>query len=112
MLDWSRVEQLREEVGEEAFDEVVELFLEEAEEQLAALDPAAPAARLEMQLHALKSAAVNLGFDAFAQLCAAGEAAARAGDPGGVDLEAVKASYEQTQIAFVEKLALQSGEQV
>ena len=32
MIDWSRVNELRDEVGAEDFEEVVELFLEEVEE--------------------------------------------------------------------------------
>ena len=37
MIDWARVSELRDEVGAEDFDEVVELFLEEVEEAIAAL---------------------------------------------------------------------------
>ena len=37
MIDWARVSERRDEVGEEDFDEVVELFLEEVDEAIAAL---------------------------------------------------------------------------
>ena len=37
MIDWARVSELRDEVGAEDFDEVVELFLEEVDEAIAAL---------------------------------------------------------------------------
>ena len=33
MIDWNRVAALREEVGAEDFDEVVELFLQEVDEE-------------------------------------------------------------------------------
>ena len=36
MIDWARVSELRDEVGEGDFDEVVELFLEEVDEAIAA----------------------------------------------------------------------------
>ena len=34
MIDWTRVSELRDEVGAEDFDEVVELFLEEVDEAI------------------------------------------------------------------------------
>ena len=37
MIDWKRVSELREEVGEENFDEVIDLFLFEVEDELARL---------------------------------------------------------------------------
>ena len=37
MIDWACVSELRDEVGVEDFDEVVELFLEEVDEAIVAL---------------------------------------------------------------------------
>ena len=37
MIDWASVSELRDEVGAEDFDEVVELFLEEVDEAIIAL---------------------------------------------------------------------------
>ena len=37
MIDWARVRELKDEVGADAFDEVVELFLEEVEEVIVRL---------------------------------------------------------------------------
>ena len=37
MLDWSRVDALKADLGEEDFDEIVALFLEEVEEKLSDL---------------------------------------------------------------------------
>ena len=34
MIDWSRVEELRDKIGAEDFDEVVELFLSEVEDRI------------------------------------------------------------------------------
>lgn len=99
MLNWARVEELREEVGPDAFGEVVELFLEEVTEALTRLDPGA--ASLEADLHFLKGAALNLGFDGFAGLCRGGETAVRDGRP--VDIASLRASYDQSLAAFLDR---------
>ena len=39
MIDWGQVKSLRDEVGHEDFDEVVELFLEEVEEEVVTRPP-------------------------------------------------------------------------
>ncbi|WP_442970022.1 hypothetical protein [Roseovarius sp. ZX-A-9] len=42
MIDWSRVAELRSEIGAEDFDEVVELFLEEVEAEISVLRAGCP----------------------------------------------------------------------
>lgn len=85
MILWSRVNELREEIGAEDFDEVVDLFLEEVEDVLArmrsggASDPA-------NDLHFLKGSALNLGFSDFANLCLRGERLVASGRAGHLDL--------------------------
>ena len=56
MIDWARVSELRDVVGAEDFDEVVELFLEEVDEAIAALRDLTDLSELEPQCHFLKSA--------------------------------------------------------
>ena len=73
MIDWSRVEELRDEIGAEDFDEVVELFLSEVEDRIDLALTKAESESFEEDLHFLKGSALNLGFDQFAQLCDAGE---------------------------------------
>lgn len=34
MIDWTRVDELRDEIGTDCFDEVVELFIEEVETEI------------------------------------------------------------------------------
>jgi len=70
MINWTRVEELQEEVGEDEFPEVLEIFLEEFEEALAALDNKPPTAP---DMHFLKGSAVTLGFEDTGQLCAKAE---------------------------------------
>ena len=51
MIDWVRVSELRDEVGAEDFDVVVELFLEEVDEAIAALSDLTDLSELEPQCH-------------------------------------------------------------
>lgn len=103
MIDWQRISDLRDEIGAEDFEEVVDLFLAEVEETLEAL-PNAESSELEAMLHLLKGSALNLGFQAFANRCMEGEAAARAGRPDDIDREAVRRSYKDSRSAFLQQV--------
>jgi HPt (histidine-containing phosphotransfer) domain-containing protein len=99
MIDWSRVNDLREEIGDDSFDEVAVLFLEEADEAIAQLDGSQGAKALESALHFLKGSALNLGFQQLATLCQNGEKRASSGSTE-VDLDQIKAIYEMSKAAF------------
>jgi len=92
MINWAHVDELRAEM-DEAFDEVVAMFLEEAGEAVARLESAPDPARYQADLHFLKGAALNLGFDRFAELCADGEATSAAGEPEEVALQEIVDCY-------------------
>ncbi|MEM0934641.1 MAG: Hpt domain-containing protein [Pseudomonadota bacterium] len=99
-IDWPRVWELRDEIGAEEFAEVVELFLSETEAMAGALVRASPDA-LEEELHALKGAALNLGFAQLATLCAAGEQRAAAGTGSMVSLTQILAAFRQSREEFL-----------
>ena len=99
MIDWARVRELKSEIGDESFDEVVELFLEEADEVVARMDVNLGAKALEADLHFLKGSALNLGFRALAVLCQTGESKA-AGGSVDVDLARVRSVYATSKISF------------
>lgn len=99
MIDWDRVRDLRQEIGPEDFDEVVSLFLEEADEAIARLSADKGAKALAADLHYLKGAALNLGFETLSALCQEGERKAGAGDVA-VDLDAVRAAYAICRAEF------------
>jgi len=101
VIDWGRVEQLREEVGPEAFAEIAAMFLAEADGAVGALAPGAPAAKMAADLHAIKGSALNLGFAELADLCARGEAASNAGQPERADLAAIRRAYSAAKATFV-----------
>jgi histidine phosphotransfer protein HptB len=99
MIDWERIRDLRAEIGAEDFAEVAAMFLDEADEAVARLSSDAGAKAMEADLHFLKGAALNLGFDALSALCQEGERRAAAGDTA-VDLEAVRTAYHGSKQAF------------
>lgn len=80
MIDWSRVNDLKSEVGDDDFGEIVDMFLGEVEDVIDKLRQAPVQDELEDDLHFLKSSALNLGFATFAALCSQGERAAAAGE--------------------------------
>jgi HPt (histidine-containing phosphotransfer) domain-containing protein len=105
MIAWDRVNELRSEIGDDAFTEVVMMFLEEADEVIARISVEAGAKALESDLHFLKGAALNLGFAEFAGLCQDGERQAAGGDTK-IDLARACSSYQAS------KLALEVGQAV
>lgn len=104
MIDWDRVSALRQEIGPEDFDEVIEIFLTEVDEEIDALSQTSPASGLEERLHYLKGSALNLGFRDFSDLCQSGESALSR-DPGArVDVAAIQASYHASRAVFLSDL--------
>ena len=106
-IDWAKVDQLRDEVGAEDFDEVVELFLEEVDEVIGQLGQ--PGRSLEHDLHFLKGSALNLGFATFSSICQSGEAACAAGNPDSVDVPAVLACYATSKTTFLVQLSARNA---
>ena len=92
MINWNRVAELRHEVGEDDFDEVVELFIEEVEDVLATLGQNDD---LPKDLHFLKGSALNLGFTEMARLCTEGER-------GAPDITAIRSSYTDAKTELMQ----------
>ena len=100
MIDWDRVAELRDEVGEDDFAEVMALFLEETEEAAIRLaSETGDAGQIARDLHFLKGSALNMGFSDLAALCQAGERRARQGD-GGVDRSAILKCFHDSRSAL------------
>jgi len=104
MIDWPRVTELRDEIGAEDFDDVVELFLEEVEIKIEELRKGAPEDTLETKLHFLKGSALNLGFSEFSTICQSGETAAVQGNFKAINIPATLASYDRSRRAFLSGL--------
>lgn len=105
MIDWEQVSTLRAEIGEEEFEEVVPLFIEEVTGIIDKLRAAPDLSRLEEDLHALKGSALNLGFTDFSMLCHRGEALSAKGKAAEVDVAAIVASFDTSEAAFTSGLS-------
>jgi HPt (histidine-containing phosphotransfer) domain-containing protein len=104
MIEWSRVNELRDEVGAEDFDEVVELFLEEVESVIDRLRTDPDHSKLEEDLHFLKGSAVSLGFSAFSKLCQIGEKLSSGGQAETVDVPEIVHCFEKSKTVFLSDL--------
>lgn len=104
MIDWTRVEDLKSEIGEDDFLEVVEMFLEEADEVVTHLEGPPDLGAVESRLHFLKGSALNLGLSDLAALCQAGEKRAAAGAASEVALHLVTASYKASKVLLLASL--------
>lgn len=103
MIDWERVNELRDEVGIEDFREVVQMFLEEVEGVMVRLIAVPDTATFEEDMHFLKGSALNLGFAHFCNLCAGGEKAAKNGMADAICLDDILESYAASKSAFKER---------
>ncbi len=101
MIDWSRVRELREEVGTEDFDEIVDLFLEEVQAVIERLSKAPDMTVLQDDMHFLKGCALSLGFDVFSDLCHSGEKVSMQGSAADVDLPAILQCYADSKRLFL-----------
>lgn len=104
MIDWARVENLRSEIGEDDFLEVVDMFLEETDDVVGALEGPPDLATVESRLHFLKGSALNLGLADLAALCQAGEKSAASGKAASVDLHQIVTSYAASKTSFLARL--------
>jgi len=101
MIDWTRVAELRDEIGAEDFGEIVDLFLVEVDSAIDRL--AAGAGNPEIvadQMHFLKGAGLNLGFEALSSLCRDGEKAAQNGDANKFSADQVRDVFEASRLCF------------
>lgn len=102
MIQWSRVAELRDEIGEDGFDEVVVLFLEEVEGAIAELTLSDD---LPEQMHFLKGSALNLGFRDLAEMCQKFEELSGNGDSSMISLGEVSQVYTRSKTEFLSGLA-------
>ncbi len=103
MIFWDRIAELRTELGEDDFAEIVTLFLEEVDEVIDRLRRHPDPERYAEDLHFLKGSALNLGFGAFGAECRNREAMLSQGKPAAVDLAPVIRIYEESRTALLER---------
>lgn len=111
MIDWARLEELRDDVGADALLEVIAVFLEEVDEVMARMpSPATPEedldpAKTAADVHFLKGVAANLGLSLLHALCHDAELRATARKPGlAALLTAIHDTYAATRARLVAEL--------
>ncbi len=102
MIDWNRVNELRDEIGAEDFQEVAEIFLEEVDEVIERLRESPDPACYEQDMHFLKGSALNLGFAQFSEMCQLYETASANGQTDVVLLEPLFELYAASRAAFTD----------
>ena len=105
MIHRPRVNQLRNEVGADEFDEVVQIFMDEVQEVISKLREDTSRTEIEQNLHFLKGSALSLGFDRFSKLCQDGERKAAAGEGSDVNLAEIYSEFDQSRSVFEAGLA-------
>ena len=100
MVDWDRIRELRDEIGEEDYAEVVDLFFAEIDEAMRRLDRPATLREREAELHFVKGSALNIGFRALGELCRSAEDSAAKGTLDEAQVRAVAESYSASRRAF------------
>jgi HPt (histidine-containing phosphotransfer) domain-containing protein len=100
MLNETRIKELKTEVGEDDFIEVVELFCEEVEDILNTL-PATARVSLPEKLHFLKGSALNIGLDVVGDLCRAEELRLGSDPDAMPDIEAIRKAYVASKNALL-----------
>jgi len=100
MIDWQRINELTEELGEEDVFEILDLFLCEAGDVVDILATAPRGPGLAEQMHFLKGSALNLGFDTLSRLCTNGEKLAEAGQADLVPIPEILSVFKASKAAM------------
>lgn len=98
MIDWTRIDDLKHELGEDDFEEVFEIFLDEVQDSVDSLKNAPKGAALEAILHSVKGNAITVGFSKLAELAGAGEV--KAGQGSDVNLQEIAAAHSESKTAY------------
>jgi hypothetical protein len=100
VISIERVQELRSEVGEDDFEEIVALFVAESDSLVARLRSVSDPAEAEALLHALKGSALNLGFDDLTTLCREGRGKAAGSAEWPRMFEDLLHVYEKSKVSL------------
>lgn len=106
-MDWTRIDELREEVGDEALEEILEVFISEIDDFLDTLKGRDDNTSLAGDLHFLRGAALNIGFKSLAEACQAGESLIKSGRRDEVDISGIFTKYDECRANLAERHAFQ-----
>ncbi|NNJ68390.1 MAG: Hpt domain-containing protein [Boseongicola sp.] len=105
MIDWNRIEELKSEVGEDDFAEVVEMFFEEVAEALERLSVYSTET-VAKDLHFVKGSALNIGLSRVSELCRAAEAAFREAPDADLNINAIQTAFNNSKTELKTVFAL------
>ena len=100
MINTARIQELKEEVGEDDLFEVIELFCDEVEDVLQSLE-STPQNEMAAQLHFLKGSALNIGLDGVSELCRAEEVRLKDNPSAAPDVAGIRAAYTTSKAALL-----------
>lgn len=102
MIDWSRVIELRDQLGPDDLAPIIDMILSEVEAHLSALD--GRTLHLAEDLHLLRGLAANLGFSDFCAQCRRGEEQLAREGHFTLGPAVLRASFGQTKQLFLRDL--------
>ena len=109
MIDWERIEDLRREVGQKDFADVVGLFFEEIDCSLPEVFEHTEPDEIRDLLHFIRGSAFNLGFFELARLCEPDFFTLETGlsaEKIRSYFERLQRSYERAKAVFFQNIAL------
>jgi HPt (histidine-containing phosphotransfer) domain-containing protein len=101
LIDWPHLKELKTELGESVFCDVVMLFLDDVGVGINGLARHQDASDLQAQLHSLKGNALSLGFTNLAQQCAKSEELAVKGQHCQKELNKLSACFDESKTALI-----------
>jgi histidine phosphotransfer protein HptB len=101
MINWDRVNELKQDIGVEEFDEVVDLFLDEVESVINPMRKGFQHRNIEGDMHFLKGSALTIGFRRLGQMCSDCEKLAASGSAAQVSIDEILAMFDASKVAFL-----------
>lgn len=99
-IDWTRVQELGDEIGHDDLAEVAAMFIAEVGETIDRLLGTPHLLPSAEDMHFLKGSAVNIGFARLGALCAQGEAFANAGNAARINLTDIAQAFDAAAAEF------------
>ncbi|MGN0932016.1 Hpt domain-containing protein [Falsigemmobacter intermedius] len=106
MLNLQQLDDLRSDVGEDGFADLIALFLEETDGVVARMTAPGPKMDPAADFHFLKGAARNLGLESFSAVCHEAELAAAAGQPAPLSPADLDAAWRESRIRLLAQLGM------
>jgi HPt (histidine-containing phosphotransfer) domain-containing protein len=108
MLNLKQLKDLKSDVGDEGFADLIKLFIEETDDAILRMTNGGPSKDPAADFHFLKGAARNLGLDAFSAICHQAEMSAAQGLPLAISPEGLDAAWQDSRARLLHYLDLET----